>query len=293
MASGNSPSTFHTALLYATHRLLLTFTVNPGPPAAGMMHESWHTHTRVTAWLWVHSNEGTHRRPKTCSRRVPHSLAPMPGSGMWVWGVFCDGILQLNTLAESLPFQPWPGSTAGTHGSLDGCLRGGGLLLWSHTSETERQKRGHRPGSNGSWGRGAEQAYELTSLWLPPRGKDLGKPHPAVLPSLGKLHGRAQGHTPSSHRCPQTAAGAKAKAHTYTHLPLMSPSRLTGVCRDRGGAHRRDGQTPMPARGKGRPRGHAQACTYTMCVHTGRINKDTLRSYTPRGTDTRGLPDHW
>lgn len=133
MASGNSPSTFHTALLYATHRLLLTFTVNPGPPAAGMMHESWHTHTRVTAWLWVHSNEGTHRRPKTCSRRVPHSLAPMPGSGMWVWGVFCDGILQLNTLAESLPFQPWPGSTAGTHGSLDGCLRGGGGCCSGHT----------------------------------------------------------------------------------------------------------------------------------------------------------------
>lgn len=108
MASGNSPSTFHTALLCATHRLLLTFTVNPGPPAAGMMYESWHTHTHVTAWLWVHSNEGTHCRPKTCPRRVPHSPAPMQGSGMWVWGVFCDGILQ-NTLAESLPFQPWPG----------------------------------------------------------------------------------------------------------------------------------------------------------------------------------------
>lgn len=30
---------------------------------------------------------------------------------------------------------------------------------------------------------------------------------------------------------------------------------------------------PRPAGSKGRPRGHAQACTYTMYVHTGKLEQ--------------------
>lgn len=128
-------------------------------------------------------------------------------------------------------------------------------------------------------------SYELTSLWLPAKGEDLGKPHPAVLPSLGKIHRRAQGHTPCNPQAP-TDGKSQTPRHTHTPLLVMRPSRHTDVCVCRGGTRAEMDRRPCRPGAKAGPEAthkHARTqCTYTQ---TGKINKDTFRSYTPRGTD--------